>query len=892
MLLLRKFVNLLIAIFSGWFILLILDANIRSFFLLFLLITFSFYIIYSATWEKISRADTVVKSKYFGMLFIIVCMVLSNYILFKDHIVLSSWNINEIVIEPSNLKNAESKGNEIWIDRITIDTKERDITTQNFNTGWLVRENQLMTMGDNPSSYQSDLDGNYKLVVSLRNHPWSGFADITINNTYEYSINLYNGEVDKTVGHYSFITLKYIIFHNIFIALILFTIYISLATKIGELSLSSRIRLFVSFSLTITSIVTGMLLYFELEQAWWKILDIIVISMCSSFLFIEFINEFIGKLKRNFVKQTIIVFFLSLFVLLIVEIINGKSPAEAFVWTVDSWETAAISLIILSLLLLILMFITNTIVVSFILVSITFVSLAAINYYKALIRSDVLVPWDLALFAELGKINREYSFSLHLPIVFSGIFLVVLLFYYFYFFEYKLSVSRKNRLVGVVLSITVVMLLIGTIISSSMILKMNISEDELDQSLNYSNNGFIFGFIRNMSKTIKEPDNYNPKKMNSLINTLHQNMIEDYEEENVNVKPNIILILNESYWDLGKLEKVKYNITPNHLMNSEVEGIYILNLQVPQFAAGTANTEYEVLTSMDTANYPIGVIPYKSYIKENTSSLVSYLKEQGYYTVALHPYYADFYNRRKVYDYLGFDKKLFIDDIQEVDNSLTYFKNYVSDESLFNNIVKQYQEHKMSGKNASFFNFTATMQNHSPYTEEIGDKTINIVDDFYSDTTKTILENYGEGIFRTDTALNKLYNYFSNQDEPTIIVSFGDHLPGLGDVSPNGFTNVYHETGFLQNDDKNHDKMYTTPLLIWSNFSLKTDHFTEETIINSEDLLPFVFSISGMRQPLYYQFVNNSRTADDSTSDIKNMRWLIQYDYQFGSGLIKKEIWK
>lgn len=887
--LLQKVFCVVIAASSGWFTLLMLNANVRGFFQLFILITFLFYLVYAANWRNnpFSKGGP----KLLCFIVVTICLILSNYILFKEHIVLNNWSLESVVIEPSKLKNADSKGSEIWIDRITIDAHEKDILTQNSDANWLIRENQLMTMGDKPTLYQTDLKGDFKLVLSLRNHPWSGIAKITINESDKYSIDLYNGEVDKTISQYSFVTIKYVIIHNIFILLIVLSFCISLVNKIKRIESKSRIKLILSFSLVITVITVCILLYFEIEQAWWRIFHIIVISMLSSFLLVEFLNELIKKSNRSLTKFCFIVVPISLIILLLVEVINDKSLTEALLWIFDSWKTTAISLIVLGLFLLIFLFATNSIVLSFILVSFTFVSLAAINYYKVLIRSDVLVPWDMVLFTELGKINKEYSFSLYLPVLFSIMFIVFFSFYCRCFFEYRLSIDKKKRFVGLILSSTMVLLLMGFIMSSDMISKLNISEDELDQRLNYSNNGFIFGFIRNLNKTIEKPENYTSKTMNSLISTLPKNKKKNLEEENAVVKPNIILILNESYWDLGKLEKVKYNNTPNYLINSQLDGLYVLNLQVPQFAAGTANTEYEVLTGMDTAYYPTGAIPYKSYIKENLPSVVSYLKEQGYYTVAMHPYYADFYNRNKVYNYLGFDEKIFIDDLQQMDKGLTYFNSYVSDESLFNNIIKQYELHKMTNANGRFFNFTATMQNHSPYTEDVGDKTINIVGDNYSTTTKTILENYGEGIFRTDIALNRLYDFFGNQDDPTIIISFGDHLPGLGDVSQSGFTNVYHETGYLEEDNPN-DKMYTTPLLIWANFSLKTEHFTENTIIKSEDLLPFVFNISGMRQPLYYQFVNTSNAPDSHNKDINDIRWLIQYDYQFGKGYVKYVIWE
>lgn len=55
------------------------------------------------------------------------------------------------------------------------------------------------------------------------------------------------------------------------------------------------------------------------------------------------------------------------------------------------------------------------------------------------------------------------------------------------------------------------------------------------------------------------------------------------------------------------------------------------NLSVPSVGAGTANTEFEVITGMNLDFFGPGEYPYKTVLKEVTCESVSYdLKTLGY----------------------------------------------------------------------------------------------------------------------------------------------------------------------------------------------------------------------------------------------------------------------
>ena len=66
------------------------------------------------------------------------------------------------------------------------------------------------------------------------------------------------------------------------------------------------------------------------------------------------------------------------------------------------------------------------------------------------------------------------------------------------------------------------------------------------------------------------------------------------------------------------------------------------------------------MTKGDTPSFafqaflPDGSVVYQQYINDDPTSIVSNLKNIGYTTVAMHPYYATGWSRNKVYPHLGY----------------------------------------------------------------------------------------------------------------------------------------------------------------------------------------------------------------------------------------------
>lgn len=198
-------------------------------------------------------------------------------------------------------------------------------------------------------------------------------------------------------------------------------------------------------------------------------------------------------------------------------------------------------------------------------------------------------------------------------------------------------------------------------------------------------------------------------------------------------------------------------------------------IHVPVFGAGTAETEYEILMGNLKYFLPTGSVAYKLYAKEPEYGLAYVLKEQGYQTVAVHPYFGENWNRKSVYE------KMRLDDFISMKNwnaPMDALRTFASDSSTYDRILRLY-ENKKQGE--ELFTFCVTMQNHGGYdTDSSGDFT-NTVSLNY-EVEYPLAETYLSEVNVTDAALKKLIDYFEDSNENTMIVMFGDHLPAINSM--------------------------------------------------------------------------------------------------------------
>ena len=286
---------------------------------------------------------------------------------------------------------------------------------------------------------------------------------------------------------------------------------------------------------------------------------------------------------------------------------------------------------------------------------------------------------------------------------------------------------------------------------------------------------------------------------------------ENRPEEGQPVTPvNLICFMNESLAELKTAGDFTTNTEYFPFMDSLEENTVRGSLCVPVFGSMTSNTEFEFLTGDSMALLPANSIAYQFNVKPGTYSMVSTLKDQGYYSVAMHPYPGENWNRVECYQNMGFDA--FLD--QEFYEGSEGLRNYVSDEADYQKLI-QVVEAKENPEDKLFI-FNVTMQNHGGYegTYDNFEQEVWLTGQYEGKYPKT--DQYLSLMKRSDQAFQYLVEYFSRIDEPTMIVMFGDHQPSVEDE-------FYDDIAGMPSSEvpaQEHLMWYETPFIIWTNYSM------------------------------------------------------------------------
>lgn len=280
----------------------------------------------------------------------------------------------------------------------------------------------------------------------------------------------------------------------------------------------------------------------------------------------------------------------------------------------------------------------------------------------------------------------------------------------------------------------------------------------------------------------------------------------------------LIMVMNEAFSDLTDDPAFTYteenDPLPNlHALQSDPHAVSG-HVVVPGFAGGTANTEFDVLTGMQTNALSASATSSFRVVNRDLDSVLRVFASDGYHTSFFHPGDDWFYNRENVYDWLGAEETVFVDEME----NLTYKGRWVTDDYMAGFIEEKFEEAVAQGE--LLCNYTTTIQNHMSYTaDKYGEGYVSPpveTDAQLTDDVRTMLEVYIEGARDADAMLGRLVDYFSQTDEPVVLAFWGDHLPYLGD-NQLAYTQLGSEVGLPEEERVNTLCSYETPYVIWAN---------------------------------------------------------------------------
>lgn len=430
------------------------------------------------------------------------------------------------------------------------------------------------------------------------------------------------------------------------------------------------------------------------------------------------------------------------------------------------------------------------------------------NAYVVRFRTNPIVPWDILSWKTAASVADNYDFMPDMRMIAVSLaFLLLIVSFRFVKVTCGKFVCPKRWAAGIVP--LVALLVFSDTLQQEDFQNSHRLYNKLFTPVYMTNvDGIPVTFVMNLAyMSIEKPSGYSVPEAQEIL-TLYERGNEPEEE-----LPNIIVVMDEAFSDLGVLGEFETNqdyMPYLHSLQEGSENTVTGMLNVSVCGGNTANTEFEFLTGNTMAFLPQGSIPYQQYITGERGSLASHLRSLGYETAATHPYNATGWERNSVYPWLGFDESVFVDEYV----GASRVRKYVSDAACVDKIISLYEQ-KEGGK--PLFVFNVTMQNHGGYEDSYD----NFIENVSAEEMNSFaLNQYLSLIKLSDEALETLINYFAGVDEKTVIVFFGDHQPGDAVAAP-----VLAGNGMSWNalSEEERKLRYQVPYVIWANYDIEEE---------------------------------------------------------------------
>lgn len=364
----------------------------------------------------------------------------------------------------------------------------------------------------------------------------------------------------------------------------------------------------------------------------------------------------------------------------------------------------------------------------------------------------------------------------------------------------------------------------------------------------YYDMGLYQGIIYNhYASNIHKPDNYSKDKAISILDN-YKNIKEDNWG-----KPNIVIILSESFSDVTNIEEISFDkdVLKNIHEFDNKDDVLVTNTHVSTFGGSSVISEWEILTSSSNNFNPSGYIAYTAYYHDKNKDLIDkspniirILNNEGYITKYITPWASESYNSSGVYNLLG---------TKEVNYDLKGKKKgfYLSDKEINKSIMKELNDNKDTPKLLVY----ATAENHMPCSKDKFKKyDIKVNKSSLNKENTDLIKCYAQGVYDADEALGELYREIKSFDKDTIVIFYGDHLPFItNDKGENAYlVPKYYNT---KNEDLNNLRKYTTKAVIFSNYIDKLDNDTK--YMNLNYLSSYVFANLDIKDNEYFKYVDS-----------------------------------
>ncbi len=478
--------------------------------------------------------------------------------------------------------------------------------------------------------------------------------------------------------------------------------------------------------------------------------------------------------------------------------------------------------------------------------------LGALNFYLIKFRGQPLLASDIFSARTAAAVAGQYSFGAadELKLTFLIVFFILT-------FIWALQSSgiivqskgKKTLFIRGILASSALVILAVWVVTCDFSKAYKIELNYWSQLEDYQVHGFAVSFVTfAQNLKVDKPDDFDVRELEAFLD----NYLTDADKDNnATQKPTIITIMDEAFSDLsilGPLDCTNDDLSFIRSLKDDPNTVEFGWNYVSTRGGGTSTTEFEYLTGNSIA-FMNGIIPYSTVDFTDVPSALTTLKDQGYYTIAMHPENPVNWRRNVIYPKLGFDEFISINDFEDSERTVW---NRVSDLGDYKKLIEVYEK-----QTEPSFIFNVTMQNHGGYEElsELKADEIVAVDEKYSSHEDFVM--YESLVAKTDKALSYLIEYFRNVDKPVIICFFGDHQPTLNSE----FEGVLKKEGeaAADTDFSISQKTYVVPYFIWSNYDISEDYSIKnsdgESVVSTNYLGALVRKYAGLKLSAYDNYL-------------------------------------
>ncbi|MBR6670742.1 MAG: sulfatase-like hydrolase/transferase [Ruminococcus sp.] len=520
------------------------------------------------------------------------------------------------------------------------------------------------------------------------------------------------------------------------------------------------------------------------------------------------IKSFNAKRNENTEKYSKLNFWLialfPIFICSMAEINQGKSIASFLKFVVERPSVMLFNFVIAYLLNFILLSIFKKAWISTAIHGFAYMMLSTVELFKFGTNGNHLILSDMKLFKSVKSLTSFAYIKITFPLVLAWL-IAIAAFVVIFWFNPKLKMKPFKRILTMsACCMPCVSLITMPSFSTPVYSLFNVDTTKASNTFilneKFESNSFLAFIVEtateSFSNRLTEPEDYSEEKVEEILS------VDLNENENFNggVKPNVVVIMSEAYADFRVFDELDIDENCYAEFDKAVsEGIGGTAIS-PTYASFTVRSEFELLFGLPVRSLNDPNMPQRDLAEREQPALAQYYKNWGYNTAYVHPFYENFYSRRKVYSRFGFDTMIFENDFTvPVEN----FGTYISDTTVFNQL-----ESLINESDEPMYIHTTTMQNHQPYDQ--------------GENPDAEFENYCQWIQHTNEELAKFLDRLEQSDEPTLVLFVGDHFPSL-----KGGSGIYDQLGI---NGENCSVLYEQKYLLWSNYDADFAEFPQNNV--------------------------------------------------------------